>query len=33
MSGSRAVMIPDAGHFAQLEQPNLVGRAILDFIQ
>jgi len=30
--GSRAVMVDDAGHFLQLEQPEVVNRLILDFL-
>jgi pimeloyl-ACP methyl ester carboxylesterase len=33
VTGSRVQMVPDAGHFVQLEQPNVVGEAILDFIR
>lgn len=31
--GSRAEMIADAGHFVQLEQPDIVNRLILDFLR
>ncbi|HWJ98080.1 MAG TPA: alpha/beta hydrolase, partial [Acidimicrobiales bacterium] len=31
--GSRYEVVPDAGHFLQLEQPDAVNRLILDFLQ
>lgn len=31
--GSRTVIVPDAGHFLQLEQPDLVNQAILGFLR
>jgi pimeloyl-ACP methyl ester carboxylesterase len=32
VEGSRVELVPDAGHFLQLEQPEVVNRLILDFL-